>query len=216
MQTETAFSPTHYFFRREYELKLIFFSKQVFRCENLKSTFHLAKVKQEVTVGNSDLKEFQMEISNDEGLHKFNLAQSLSKANPNYATHKAGIKHGEDALLDDDNSPLKRLVAVNDNDNVPDVVKPSDDDVVMCCNICGKKMKKTDFQTHYNGHFNKCLVCMAFFNNKDTLDVHSLEVHGGTPEKIKVRSWKSPSVLLRDTLWGVIFLLIRYLTPLSH
>lgn len=143
------------------------------------------KVKQDVTVGNSDLKDFQIEIPNGESLHKFNLAQGLSKANP--TRNAVSIKHKEDALVNNDNSPLKRLVKVNDNDNVDDdVVNPSDD-VLMCCNICDKKMKKTDFQAHYNGHFNKCLVCMAFFNNKDTLDVHSVEVHGGTPEKIKVR-----------------------------
>lgn len=45
---------------------------------------------------------------------------------------------------------------------------------------------KNVFQQHYDKHFVKCIVCLAVFSSKEVLDSHSKEVHGASPEKIKV------------------------------
>lgn len=54
------------------------------------------------------------------------------------------------------------------------------------CKLCGKTFEKSVFQQHFDQHFIKCIVCLAVFSNKSALDDHSKEVHGATPEQIKV------------------------------
>lgn len=105
-------------------------------------------------------KQFTLEIENDSRIKDFIKHEDSNSANC--------------LLIDEEKTQIFQNTVDSANFGVEE------------CRICGKTFNRREFQQHYEQHFIKCIVCLAVFPHKTALDDHSKEVHGATPEKIKV------------------------------